>query len=83
MLHHSSTQTVSFPAHALLYALLLEHPLVLLVLVLPALVRMENQTGSIRYLLKGLIQHGRYHVQHRPVRDRIADQITTAQIKNG
>ena len=53
--YYSIVQTVSFSAHALPDALFAEHPLVLPVLVLPALVRMENQVCSIRYLLKSLI----------------------------
>ena len=40
--YHRIVQTVSFPAHALPDALFAEHPLVLPVLVLPALVRIEN-----------------------------------------
>ena len=44
--YHSIVQTVPFPAHALLDAFLSEHALVLLVLILPALVRMENEVCS-------------------------------------
>ena len=40
--YYSIVQTVTFPAHALPDAFLLEHSLVLLVLVLPALVRMKD-----------------------------------------
>ena len=83
ILYHGVVQTVSFPAHALSDALLAEHPLIPLMLVLPALVRMKDQPGSIRYLLKSLIQHSRNHTQNRMVRDGIADQIATAQIKDG
>ena len=46
-------------------------------------VRMKDQPGSIRYLLKSLIQHSRNHTQNRMVRDGIADQIAAAQIKDG
>ena len=45
--YHRIVQTV-FSAHALSDALLTEHPLILFVLVLPALVRMENQVCSGR-----------------------------------
>ena len=79
----SIVQTVSFPAHALPNVFLPEHPLVLFVLILPALIGMENQIGSIRNLLKSLIQHSRNHTQNRTVRDGIADQIAAAQIKDG
>ena len=51
--------------------------------VLPALVRMKDQPGSIRYLLKSLIQHSRNHTQNRMVGDGIADQIAAVQIQNG
>ena len=44
--YHSIVQTVPFPAHALPDAFLSEHALVLLVLILPALVRMENEVCS-------------------------------------
>ena len=81
--YHSVVQTVAFTAHALPDTFPLEHPLILFVLVLPTLVRMKNQIGSIRYLLKSLVQHGRYHAQYWSVRDRIADQIAAMQIKNG
>ena len=40
--YYSIVQTVTFPAHALLNAFLAEHPLVLFVLVLPALVGMKD-----------------------------------------
>ena len=83
ILYHSVVQTVAFPAHALLNTFLLEHSLILLVLVLPALVRMKDQPSSIRYLLKSLIQHSRNHTQNRTVGDGIADQIAAAQIKDG
>ena len=39
---HSIVQTVSFPAHALPDTFCFEHPLVLFVLVLPALVGVKN-----------------------------------------
>ena len=81
--YHSIVQTVSLAAHALANTFLPEHLLVLFVLVLPALVRMKDQPGSIRYLLKSLIQHSRNHTQNRMVRDGIADQIAAAQIKDG
>ena len=70
-------------AHALLDPFPPEHALVLLVLVLPALIRMENQPCSIWYSLKRLLQHGSYHAQYWPVRDGIANQITVVQIQNG
>ena len=41
----------------------------MLVLILPSLIRMEDQSCSIRYSLKCLLQHGSYHAQYRPVRD--------------
>ena len=44
--YHSIVQTVPFPAHALLDAFLSEHPLILFILVLPALIRMENEVCS-------------------------------------
>ena len=81
--HHSIIQTVTLSAHALPNAFLTKHPLVLFVLVLPALVRMKDQIGPIRYLLKRLVQHSCYHAQNRPVRGRIADEITAVQVKNG
>ena len=81
--YHSIVQAVPFSSHALTDTLFLEHPLILLVLVLPALVRMENQIGSVRYLFKSLVQHGRDRAQNRPVRDRITNQVAAVQIKNG
>ena len=71
--HDSIVQTVTFPAHALPDAFLAKHPLVLLVLVLPALVGMKDKIGSVRYLLKSLFQHSCYHAQDRSIRDRIAN----------
>ena len=44
--NYSIIQTVSLAAHALPDALLSEHPLILFMLVLPALVRMENEVCS-------------------------------------
>ena len=41
VLNHSVVQAVALPAHALPDALLFEHPLVLFVLILPALIRMK------------------------------------------
>ena len=56
--------------------------MVLFVLVLPALVRMENQVCFGRDLLKSLIQHGGYHAEYRTIRDGVTDQIAAAQIEN-
>ena len=69
-------------AHALANTFLPEHLLVLFVLVLPALVRMENQVCFGRDLLKSLIQHGGYHAEYRTIRDGVTDQIAAAQIEN-
>ena len=80
--YHSIVQTVPFPAHALSDALLAEHPLILLVLVLPALVRMENQVCSGRDLCKRLVQHGGYHAEYRTIRYGVTDQIAAVQIEN-
>ena len=44
-------------------------------LVLPALVGMKDQVGTIRYLLKSSVKHGGYHDQNRSVKDCIADQM--------
>ena len=44
---------------------------------------MEDQSCSVGYHLKRLLQHGSYHTQYWPVRDGIADQITVVQIQNG
>ena len=44
--YHSIVQTVSLAAHALPDAFLSEHPLILFMLVLPALIRMENEVCS-------------------------------------
>ena len=82
VLNHSVVQTVSLATHALPDVLFSEHPLVLFVLVLPALVGMKDQSGSIRYLLKSLVQHAGHHAQHRSVRDRVADQITAVQVED-
>ena len=60
--YHGVVQTVAFPARALPNLLLLEHLLILLVLVLPALVRMKNQASIIRNFLKSLVQHGSHHI---------------------
>ncbi len=38
-----------------------------LVLIVPALVRMENQFGSVQYLLKSLVQRGNCYAQHRTI----------------
>ena len=51
-------------------------------LVLPALIGMKNQVCSVRNLCKRLVQHGGYHAQHRPVGDRVADQITAVQVED-
>ena len=81
--YYSIVQTVTFSAHALLDAFLLEHLLILFVLVLPALVRMENQAGSVWNFCESPVKHGCYHAQNRSVRNRITDQIAAVQIKNG
>ena len=61
--YHSIVQAVSFSTHALPDTFLTEHPLILLVLILPALVRMENQVCFGRDLCKRLVQHSRNHTQ--------------------
>ena len=52
------------------------------VLVLPALVRMENQVCSGRNLRKRFVQHTGYHAEYRTLGDGIADQIAAVQIEN-
>jgi hypothetical protein len=51
--HHTIVITVTFSGHAQLDPLVLEHLLVWPHLVLPALVRMEDQLGVIWNLLEG------------------------------
>ena len=63
--YHGIVQTVSLSAHALVGCLFAQHLLISLVLVLPALVRMENEVRTIRNLLKSRVQHGDDHAQHR------------------
>ena len=81
--YHSIVQTVSLAAHALANTFLPEHLLVLFVLVLPALVRMENQVCFGRDLCKRLVQHGGYHAEYRMIRYGVTDQIAASQIKDG
>ena len=80
--YHSIVQTIPFSAHALPDAFLPEHPLILPVLILPALIRMENVICSVRNFCKCLVQHSCHHAQHRTIRYGIADQIATVQIEN-
>ena len=51
-------------------------------LVLPALVGVENQSSSIRYGFKGRSEHGCHHAQNWSIGDCIADQITVMQVQN-
>lgn len=46
LFNYSIIQTVSYSAHALPYAFLLEHIFVLFVLILPTLIRVANQIGK-------------------------------------
>lgn len=80
--HHRIVQAIAFAAHILPDALFAEHTLVLLMLVLPALVRVKDQIRSIWYCFKSIVQHSSYYVQDRPVRDRIAYQIAVVQIQD-
>jgi len=50
--NHSVVKTVPFAAHALANSFCSQHLLILFVLVLPALVRVENQVCAIGYLRK-------------------------------
>ena len=59
------------------------HPLVPLVLVLPSLVGVENQSSPIWCCCKRFVEHGWYHAQHRSVRDGIADPMPVVQLQNG
>ena len=65
--NHGIVQTVSPSTHALVNAPDFEHPLVLLVLVLPTLVGVQDETGSVWELFQSLVQHFCHHGQHRPV----------------
>ena len=67
ILNDSIIQAVTFPAHALADALITKHSLILLVLVLPALIGVKDQIGSIRQVLKSLVQHGGYHRENGSV----------------
>ena len=51
ILDHSIVRTISFTAHALPDALLPEHPTVVFVLVLPTLVRVQNQICILLLLI--------------------------------
>ena len=64
ILNHSIVQTVALSAHDLPDVPLTEHSLILLVLVLPALIRVQDQICIIRNFLKRLVQHGRHHAQN-------------------
>ena len=44
-----------------------------------ALVRMKDQPGSIRYLLKSLIQHSRNHTQNRTIRYGVTCLLYTSR----
>ena len=59
-----------------------EHPLILPVLILPALIGVKNQVCSVWDLCKRLIQYGGHHAEYRTIRYGIADQITAVQIEN-
>ena len=59
--YNSIIQTVAFSAHILTDTFLLEHLAIMLVLILPSLVGMENQTRSIRYGFKSFIEYTGYH----------------------
>ncbi len=80
--YHCVVQTAPLAAHALPDALLAEHPLILPVLILPALIRVKNQVSPVRYFCKRLVQHGGHHAEYRTIRYGIADQIAAVQIEN-
>ena len=80
--HHGIVQTVSLAAHALPDTLFPKHPLILLVLILPTLIRVENQACSGRNLCKRLIQHGGYHAEYRTIRYGVTDQIAAVYLKS-
>ena len=65
--NHGIVQTVALSAHALVNAPDFEHVLVLLVLVLPALVGVQDEARFGWELFKSLVQHVCHHGQHRPV----------------
>ena len=65
--NHSVVQTVALATHTLADTLGLEHPLVLLVLVLPSLIGVKNQFGIVWYLCKGFFQHVGRHGQRGTV----------------
>ena len=62
--------------------LVFQHLLVMLVLVLPALIGMKNQSRTVWDCVKSFLQHGSDHTEHRMLRDRAAYQILAAQIEN-
>ena len=80
--YHCVVQTVPLAAHALPDALLAEHPLILPVLILPALIRVKNEVCTIWNLCKRLVQHGGYHAEYRTIRYGLTDQIAAVQIEN-
>lgn len=80
--HYSIVQTVIFSAHALLHILFFKHSLVLFVLVLPALIGVQDRLCVIRDYYKGFLQHGGDHAEHRPGRNHIADQVLATWIKD-
>lgn len=59
-----------------------EHALVLLVLAVPALIRVENEVCSIRYGFKRLVRYRSYQTHNGLRGDRIAYQIAVVQIQD-
>jgi len=56
--------------------------LVLLVLVLPALIRMKDHVRTIRYDFEWRFQDRSYHGQDSPAEDDVIDQIVVMKIPN-
>jgi hypothetical protein len=57
VLNNAIVITIAFSGHALADTFIFKHLLVRTHLVLPALIRMQDQTGMIRDLLKGASEH--------------------------
>ena len=78
-LYYYIAPNVYFAAHALADPFGCGRLLVLLVLVLPPLVGVEDQSCPIRDWLKRLREHFRHQTHYRSITEGVANQITVMQ----
>ncbi len=81
--HDAVIITIPLSGHALPYAFIPEHLLVDFHLILPALIRMQDQFAIVRDFTEGILQHCSDLVEVWTLGQGITDDLTIEEVHDG